>query len=142
MSEPRETGYVYGVNRRINMGAFGGTFQASMAPHDWVLPEYETTPPEPNPAQWAPDGAPREVHGEAGTSGYNAEMTAVEATDASGWVEYFFECTTDSARSSGWQGSPTYSVPVGRSGQGQRFRVKARDLYANETAWSEELPAN
>jgi len=142
VDEPRETGYVYGLNRRINMGAFGGTFQASMAPHDWALPEYETNPPEPNPAQWASDGAPRAVHGGAGASGYNAQMTAAEATDASDWVEYFFECTTDSTRSSGWQRSRTYSVPVGRSGQGQYFRVKARDLYANETAWSEELPAN
>ena len=141
MSVPRDDDNEYGINRRINMGAFGGTFQASMAPTHWTFPEYETTPPEPNPAQWAPDGAPREVPGE-GLFGYYAQMTVVEAADASGWGEYFFECTTESGFSSDWQSSPTYSVWIGRGGQGQRFRVKARDLYANETAWSEELPAN
>jgi hypothetical protein len=32
-------------------------------------------------------------------------------------------------------------VLVGQGGQALRFRVKTRDLYGNETAWSEELPA-
>ncbi|MFC1636220.1 right-handed parallel beta-helix repeat-containing protein [Planctomycetota bacterium] len=142
MSVPRDPNNRYGVNMRINMGAFGGTIQASMPPSDWAFPEYERTPPEPNPSLWALAGAPREVASEDGLFSYYAQMTAVEATDASGWVEYFFECTTDSGFSSDWQSSPTYSVRLGRGGQGQRFRVKARDLYANETAWSEELPAN
>jgi hypothetical protein len=69
-------------------------------------------------------------------------MTATEATDASEAVEYFFECTTESGFSSSWQSSHTYNVLVGGSRQGLRFRVKARDLYGNETEWSEELPAN
>jgi hypothetical protein len=69
-------------------------------------------------------------------------MEAEEATDASEFVEYFFECTTDSDYSSGWQSSRTYSVQVGRRGQGHRFRVKIRDLYGNETAWSDEQTAN
>ena len=142
MSVPRDPDNTYGVNRRINMGAFGGTYQASMAPFDWMPPEYEIHPPEPNPAQWAPDGEPREAPGEDRVSGVRAVMTAATATDVSGWVEYFFECTTDVSRSSGWQTSPMYSVAVGRSGQGHRFRVKVRDLYANQTEWSEELPAN
>ena len=142
MSAPRDPNNDYGVNLRINMGAFGGTPQASMPPpYDWVLPE-DITPPEPNPAQWAPNGAPREVYGGIGTLDYWAQMTATEATDASGTVEYFFECTTESAHSSGWQSSHTYNVLVGRSRQGHHFRVKARDLYGNETEWSEELPAN
>jgi parallel beta-helix repeat protein len=142
MSVPRDPDNVYGLNQRINMGAFGGTEQASMAPVGWILPEYETVPPQPNPAQWASDGAPREVPAADGVSGYYARMRAAEATDQSRWVEYFFECITDPAFSSSWQSSPTYSVLIGRSGQGLRFRVKARDLYANETEWSEELAAN
>jgi hypothetical protein len=32
-------------------------------------------------------------------------------------------------------------VKVGRRGQAHRFRVKARDLYGNETAFSSLLPA-
>ncbi len=33
----RDPRNVYGVNLRVNMGAFGGTTQASIAPHGWVL---------------------------------------------------------------------------------------------------------
>jgi hypothetical protein len=105
-----------------------------------VLPE-DTTPPEPNPAQWDPDGKPKETYGGAGEYDYLARMTALEALDDSGTVEYFFECTTEPAHSSGWQSSNTYSVTVGQSGHDHLFRVKVRDLYGNETAWSEELPA-
>jgi hypothetical protein len=68
-------------------------------------------------------------------------MTAAQATDASGAVQYFFECTTNSGFSSGWQSSPVYEVQIGRSGQLLEFRVKARDIYGNETAPSPRLPA-
>jgi hypothetical protein len=37
MSVQRDPNNVYGVNLHINMGAYGGTAQASMAPHGWVL---------------------------------------------------------------------------------------------------------
>jgi len=98
-------------------------------------------PPTPDPMKWAVE--PKEVHLKAGTFGYGAKMTAAEATDDGGEVEYYFQCTTESRFSSGWQKSPEYSVELGRAGQGHRFRVKARDLSAghNETAWSNELPA-
>ena len=96
-------------------------------------------PPTPNPMRWQTE--PKEVNHGGGTFDYWAEMTAVEATDASGDVEYFFECTTESGFSSGWQSSRTYQVKVGRRGQRQRFRVKARDVYGNETAPSTLLPA-
>jgi len=139
MSAPRDPDNEYGVNLRINMGAYGGTCQASIPPLAGLIPEYETDPPEPDPAQWAPDGAPREVevHGV-----FLVQMTAAETTDASGPVEYFFECTTDAGFSSEWQSSPTYSVFVDQGGQGHRFRVKARDQIGNETDWSEELSTN
>ena len=154
---------------RINMGAYGGTAYASLSewpiasdlnrdgvvdladlnifsqqwlmelPSGGVVPEDD--PPVSNPAQWDPDGEPQEVFGGGGPFDYWVEMRAMEAADASGWVEYFFECTTDSGFSSGWQRLPEYRVLVGRQGQALRFRVKARDLYGNETAWSEELQA-
>jgi hypothetical protein len=153
---------------KINMGAYGGTAYASLTewpiasdlnrdgvvdladlsivcrqwlmelPSGGVVPEDD--PPVPDPAQWDPDGEPREVFGGGGAFDYWVEMRAMEAADASGWVEYFFECTTEPAFSSGWQRSPEYRVLVGRAVQEHRFRVKVRDLYGNETAWSEDLP--
>ena len=96
-------------------------------------------PPTPNPMQW--ESEPDEVYHGGGTFDYWAEMTAVEATDPSGGVEYYFQCTTESGFSSGWQSSRTYKVKLGRRGQGQRFRVMARDAYGNQTAFSPLLPA-
>ena len=120
------------------MGAYGGTAQASLPPIGWSIPD-DLIPPEPNPPQWNPNGAPQEAYG--GLDTYLAQMTALESTDNSGTVEYFFECTTNPDYSSGWQSSNTYSVTIGQSGQGHRFRFKVRDFYGNETDWSEELPA-
>jgi parallel beta-helix repeat protein/predicted outer membrane repeat protein len=139
LSVPRDPNNEYGINLYINMGAYGGTCQASIAPLGWIEPVYETDPPVPNPAQWARDGKPREFNAGGGLFDYWVEMIAAEATDASGPVEYFFECTTEAGFSSGWQSSRNYEVLVGRSGQGNRFRVKARDQFGNETEWSEEL---
>ncbi len=95
--------------------------------------------PTPNPMQW--ESEPKEVNHGGGTFDYWAEMKAVEAIDPSGGVEYFFECTTESGFSSGWQSSRSYEVKIGRRGQRQRFRVKARDSFGNETAPSTVLPA-
>jgi len=107
-------------------------------------------PPTPNPMQWDTvvdangfDGTPREVYGYGGGGSFDywAEMRAEVATDASGVVEYFFECIDapevwPNGFSSGWQVSNFYRVQVGRTGQGLRFRVWARDLFGNMTAWS------
>ncbi len=112
-------------------------------------PNYNTTfasvevtvdlqPPTPDPMQWAAGGEPKEVYHGGGFNDYWAEMTAAETTDDSGGVQYYFRCTNESEFSSGWQSSPTYSVRVGRAGQRYRFKVKARDLYGNETAFSSE----
>jgi len=98
-------------------------------------------PPTPDPMQWAQQ--PKEVRIGAGTFDYHARMSAVEADDDTEGVEYFFQCTTESAFSSGWQTSREYTVKVGRAGQRHRFRVKARDTSPshNETGWSSEVPA-
>ena len=96
-------------------------------------------PPTPDPMQW--ESEPAEFYNGGGTFDYWAEMTAAEATDPGGSVQYYFECTTESGFSSGWQSSRSYKVKVGRSGQLQRFRVKARDIYGNQTAPSPVLPA-
>jgi hypothetical protein len=99
-------------------------------------------PPSPDPMQWAPGGEPDEEYRGGGTTiGFWAVMTAVEATDASGDVQYLFECTSRSSFSSSWQSSPYYEVQIGRGGQYLQFRVKARDIFENETLYSPELPA-
>jgi hypothetical protein len=85
------------------------------------------------------DGLPREIVVDANSAmfGYGVTMRAVIAVDAGGGpVEYFFECTTESGFNSGWIATEEYTVLVGRSGQGHRFRVKARDQWGNETRWS------
>jgi parallel beta-helix repeat protein len=141
LSAPRDPNNEYGINLHINMGAYGGTCQASLPPLYW-FPEPDFDPPVPDPAQWAHNGEPREVYGGGVTFDYLVQMTAAEATDASGFVEYFFDCTTEAGFSSGWLNTPDYVVLVGRSGQGLRFRVKARDQFGNETECSEELTAD
>jgi hypothetical protein len=107
---------------------------------DSVEVTVDLQPPTPDPMLW--ESEPAEVNHGGGTFDYWAEMTAAEATDNSGGVEYYFECTTQSGFSSNWQSSRTYSVKIGRSLQYQMFRVKARDAYGNETAPSAQLPAH
>lgn len=118
--------------------------------NNWLVdigfePPLDTTPPEPNPMQWASGGEPKEIEC---PGGYCATMAAKTATDPSGGIQYYFECTDypklpPNGFSSGWQGSPSYTVLVSTySGQDYSFRVKARDLHGNETGWSPALPMN
>jgi hypothetical protein len=74
---------------------------------------------------------------------YGATMIAAEAVDDQEGVEYFFQCTTESGFSSGWQSDREYTVLVGRRSQRHRFRVKARDTSTshNQTDWSSEIAA-
>jgi len=113
----------------------------------------ERNPPQPNPMQWdtADDpngpagwgGRPFEVYVPA-SFGWAARMTAIQATDDSGYVEYFFDCVSsvsawDKGYDSGWTTERTYQVLIGTRPSlfDIRFRVKARDAYGNETGWSE-----
>ena len=158
----------------VNMGAFGGTREASMSDwpligdvnHDgivdfrdmaiiedqWLmeLPSEELPldpplicddPPQPDPAQWASDGLPREVLLGTGRLDWGAEMTAAQATSPCGTVEYYFECWFVPQFDSGWQTDRTYTVLVGKANQALEFRVRARDQYGNMTAPSSWAPA-
>jgi parallel beta-helix repeat protein len=107
---------------------------------DSVEVTVDLQPPTPDPMLW--ESEPAEIYHGGGSFDYWAEMTAAEATDNNGGVEYYFECTTRSEFSSDWQSSRTYSIKIGRSSQNQMFRVKARDAYGNVTAPSSQLPAN
>ena len=37
LTVPADPTHQYGLNRHLNMGAYGGTAEASMPPHDWAL---------------------------------------------------------------------------------------------------------
>jgi hypothetical protein len=120
-------------------------FDLAKLANNWLVdigfdPHIDTTAPEPNPAQWASGGQPQEI---SCPGGYCATMTAETATDPSGGVQYEFQCTDESGFSSGWQGSPSYTVLVGTfDGHNYTFKVRARDIHGNETGWSPELPMN
>jgi len=148
-----DTEYSYRVKARDKSSLRNETGWSEIASVTTAVPP-DTDAPAPNPMEWDPtddpngfDGTPHEINISGSIWDYWAEMRSVEATDASGFVEYFFECTTDSRFSSGWLTFPagqvpTYTVLLGRTGQGHRFRVKARDMYRNETAWSTEERAD
>ncbi|MCX5636144.1 MAG: hypothetical protein NTX52_00420, partial [Planctomycetota bacterium] len=99
-------------------------------------------PPTPSPMLWATGGEPKKVDRGGGSFNWWAVMTAAEATDESGGIQYFFKCTNNGGFSSNWQSSRYYEVKLGGQSVIARFKVKARDLYGNETDWSSELPAN
>jgi hypothetical protein len=136
------TAYCYRVKAR-DRSANRNETEWSVVECATTLAPLDTTPPTPNPMQWDPtvdpngfDGTPHEIYGGGGTYDYSAAMRAVVAVDASGFVEYYFECS-DSRYSSVWQAPNTYTVLVGSRGRGFSFRVKARDLWGNETEWSQ-----
>jgi len=142
----------------INMGAFGGTYYASMT--EWLIcgdvngdgvtnmvdfslmagnwlgmcgspeqPPADTTPPEPDPASW--DIEPY------ATSSSSILMAATAATDDNG-VEYYFENMTIGGHSSGWQESANWTDSSLDSSTEYCYRVKTRDksANANECGWS------
>jgi hypothetical protein len=82
----------------------------------------DVTPPTPNPMTWA-----TKPYATLSTS---IRMVASTASDPSG-VQYYFECTSHPAYSSGWQASPEYTV-TGLTTQGlYSFVVRARDTSPN-----------
>ena len=92
----------------------------------------DRTPPTPTTMSFAT--APQYIN-----PGFNgaAAMTAVAAQDASGGVQYWFDCNFAPFSSKSWQSSPSYEVPIGQHKINTYFfRVKARDQFGNETAWS------
>jgi O-glycosyl hydrolase len=96
----------------------------------------DTTPPTPNPMTWAT------VPTATGSS--TITMTATTATDATTPpVQYYFECTNDGSKSSGWQSSATYVASSLTPSTKYSFRVRARDGAAtpNVTGWSSTLSA-
>ncbi len=90
----------------------------------------DTTPPNPDPMLWAVE--PYAV------SKSSISMTATDAIDDSGFVEYQFVCTSGGLGciSSTWQTDPSYVVTGLDSDTAYNYHVKARDNSANETEFS------
>jgi predicted outer membrane repeat protein len=92
----------------------------------------DTTPPMPNPMTWAI--APNSI---GATTIY---MVATRAYDnASGpFVEYYFDCIFGGGPDRGWNPNRTYRATGLSRGVEYGYRVKARDISANqnETDWS------
>lgn len=65
---------------------------------------------------------------------FSAVMSAVEWDQVG--IEYFFECVEGSGHNSDWQAASVHRDSGLAPNQAVAYRVKARDLYFNETAWS------
>jgi hypothetical protein len=118
-----------------------------------TLEKPDDIPPEPDPMDWdytldanGFDGLPREILLPPYSYwDYGHTMRAdPNTTDLSGSWEFYFECKNPhSGYSSGWISFPagppyTYTTEaMGPLGFEPLFRVKARDMWGNETAWSE-----
>ena len=64
-------------------------------------------------------------------------MTCSVAADPSGGVQYRFQCYEQPSIDSGWINVNTWTTPgFTMAGMNHGFRVKARDAFGNETAWS------
>jgi GH35 family endo-1,4-beta-xylanase len=96
----------------------------------------DTIPPTPNPMTWATVPT--------ATGPYSITMTANTADDVtSPPVQYYFECTNNGSKSSGWQSNATYVAWGLTPNTNYSFRVRARDSAPapNMTEWSSTLSA-
>ena len=111
--------------------------------------------PVPNPSEWVIE--PRSL----GAGSNKVEMSTEVSVDAwwSDQVEYYFECLTDPAHSSGWRqnydpsnaitnatyvASPEEYLDAGLVADGETeytYRVRVRDRRDNRTVWSDEKTA-
>lgn len=90
----------------------------------------DDNPPSPLTMSW--QSAPQT------TGAFSISMTAIEATDESAGVEYYFSCVTggNGCSNSGWQTSRTWSPGGLDANTFYSFTVKARDAFGNENSSS------
>lgn len=88
----------------------------------------DTTPPSPNAATWLV--LPTAISDNAIT------MSATPGTDASGWVEYYFACTSGDGHDSGWVSFNKYQDVGVTPGAALGYSVRMRDRNGNTTAAS------
>jgi hypothetical protein len=93
----------------------------------------DLSPPLPNPMSFS--------SGPAAVTATSVTMTATTASDPSGPVEYFFDCTTPGGHDSEWQTDATYVDTGLTTGISYIYQVKARDAIGNETTFSDTAAA-
>jgi hypothetical protein len=106
----------------------------------WTVISPDSVPPTPNPMTWAVEPHPAGVNpGPPPT--FNISMTATTASDDSGGIQYEFEINEPNTgiSTSGWRDDPNYTKVVQDPTGPYCFRVRARDVFDNETGWSAEI---
>jgi hypothetical protein len=124
------TTYVYHVRAYNAVGDSGFSNEASAT----TLPSgggVDTTPPLPNPSQWA-------VKPVRNIGNNQVYMEAVAASDATTGgndpVSYYFDCTSGGCPDSAWQSSPIYTFTYPSH---CIFRVRTKDNVGNTGQYSE-----
>jgi hypothetical protein len=153
---------------RINIGAYGGTVQASMSEwpiasdynrdgrtnfedlaifcEEWLATfpwaDGQPAPPEPEQDLAPPTPNPATWDVAPYSTSSTVSMAATAASDESG-VEYYFANVTVGGRASGWQASNNWTDTGLSSSTQYCYRVKTRDKSPNmnESAWSSTLCA-
>ena len=97
--------------------------------------EVDTTPPSPAAMSW--QTAPH------ATATSSISMTAVEATDESAGIEYFFSCIAGGSgcSDSGWQSNRNYQAEGLASETSYSYKVRARDAAGNMNEYSSTFAA-
>jgi hypothetical protein len=125
-NDPANTNYGYDDYASIGMYFISGTVQPTSA---------DTTPPSPDPMTFAV------VPAATGMS--TITMTATTATDASGFVEYYFNCVSGGpgCAPSGWQASTVFNAAGLSPSTSYTYAVQARDSFNNLTGFSAQSSA-
>lgn len=103
------------------------------SPVMWTEIAADKTAPTPNPMTWKV-----EPYAASATS---VSMTATTASDDSGGIQYEFEINEPNVGvyTSGWRADPNYTLTGLNPAGPYCFRVKARDVFDNETGWSDAV---
>ncbi len=100
-----------------------------------VIPNPDTTPPNPNPSQWATSPY--------ATGTTSISMTAAVATDPEGnGVQYSFHCLTAGGHDSGWQARVTYEDTGLLPSVTYTYEVRTRDQSPNQNEGSCSVSAS
>ncbi len=136
------TEYSYRVKARDKSPAQNQTGYSDIASamtddDDGTEPTEDTVPPEPNPSQW--ESTPLAYYD---GQFYYHTMTAIEATDDSLPVYYYFECTDGAGTSSNWQTDPTYTAGPYLVENYSVYRVWTKDALGNTGSPSPKYDTN
>ena len=93
-----------------------------------IPPQTDTAAPTPNPPTW--------LQTPTSLDETTIQMSANVGTDASGYVEYYFACTSGGGHDSGWISANRYTDCGLTPGGSYSYTVTMRDRWGNTTAAS------